>query len=445
MAFWGVGADANGTHGWLNDLWKFNPQTNDWAWMAGSSSVPGLDGGQPGTYGTMGTPSSGNIPGGRDSASKWTDDIGNLWLFGGTGFDANGNFGTLSDLWEFNPSANEWAWNGGSGVLSLTSYGVYDEPGIYGILGTPAPGNFPGSRGAAMTWTDASGNFWLFGGSGYDADGRNGDLNDLWRYQSASALNPTATPSFSLPSGTYSAAQTVTISDVTPGATIYYTTDGTSPTTGSSVYSGPISISSTETLRALAKASGYSSSAIIAATYTINLPPSFTVSGTAVNVAPGATTGNTSIITLTPSDGFTGAISLSCAITPTAASDPATCSIPASVTISGPSAQTTALTVNTTAASSASNHITDLFGRSLGGATLACILMVGIPAWRKGRSILGMLLLLLAAAGAALGCGGGSSGGGGANSGTTSGSYTITITGKSGSVVETGTISLTVR
>jgi hypothetical protein len=55
--------------------------------------------------------------------------------------------------------------------------------GVYGTLGTAAAGNIPGSRDAAVTWTDSSGNFWLFGGWGYDSTGTVGDLNDLWEYQ----------------------------------------------------------------------------------------------------------------------------------------------------------------------------------------------------------------------------------------------------------------------
>jgi hypothetical protein len=79
-----------------------------------------------------------------------------------------------------------------------------------------------------------------------------------------------ATPTFSPAGGTYSTAQSVTISDSTSGSTIYYTTDGSTPTTSSSVYSAPISVSVSKTLKAIATASGYSQSAVGSATYTIN-------------------------------------------------------------------------------------------------------------------------------------------------------------------------------
>jgi hypothetical protein len=78
-----------------------------------------------------------------------------------------------------------------------------------------------------------------------------------------------ATPTFSPAAGVYSSAQSVTISDATAGATIYYTTDGTTPTTSSPVFSGSLMISASETVNAIATASGYSESAVGSATYTI--------------------------------------------------------------------------------------------------------------------------------------------------------------------------------
>ena len=62
----------------------------------------------------------------------------------------------------------------------------------------------------------------------------------------------------------------MTITDSTAGAAIYYTTDGTKPSTTSNLYSGPITVSTTATLKAIAVASGYSNSAVVIASYTIS-------------------------------------------------------------------------------------------------------------------------------------------------------------------------------
>ena len=99
---------------------------------------------------------------------------------------------------------------------------------------------------------------------------------------------PTAAPVFSLPSGTYTSVQSVILSDATPGAVIYYTTNGTIPTTSSLQYGGAISVAATETINAVAVAAGYSSSPITSAAYTVTLPaasPTFSLpSGTYTSV-----------------------------------------------------------------------------------------------------------------------------------------------------------------
>ncbi len=79
-----------------------------------------------------------------------------------------------------------------------------------------------------------------------------------------------ATPTFSPAGGSYSSTQSVTISSATSGATIYYTTDGSTPTTSSSVYSSAISVSSTTTIKAIAVKSGMTNSEVATATYTIS-------------------------------------------------------------------------------------------------------------------------------------------------------------------------------
>jgi beta-lactam-binding protein with PASTA domain/N-acetylneuraminic acid mutarotase len=263
--FGGFGYDANVNTGGFNDLWEFNPAKNQWTWMSGSTTVS-----VPGVYGTLGVPAAANVPGGRYAAISWTDSSGNFWLFGGDGQDGTDVNGYLNDLWEFGPSTGEWAWMSGSSTV-----GNFAQFGVYGTLGTAAASNVPGGRENASEWTDSSGNFWLFGGYGADASDNLGYLNDLWSFPPTApgtiGQNPAATPTFSLPSGTYSNAQIVTISDATAGATIYYTTDGTTPTTSSTIYNGAINVSATETIQAIAVAAGDANSAVASATYTIQV------------------------------------------------------------------------------------------------------------------------------------------------------------------------------
>ncbi|WP_263359886.1 kelch repeat-containing protein [Acidicapsa ligni] len=185
----GYGEDTTGTTGLLNDLWKFDPSksaSGEWTWVSGNSVAPlGIPevapNGEPGVYGTLGKPAPGNAPGGREQMVTWIDSAGNLWLFGGIGIDSAGLYGYLNDLWEFNPnlgSNGEWAWMGGSTTVPEQE----GNSGVYGTLGTPSANNIPGGRYGGYAWTDPSGNFWLFGGNGFDSVGTNAYLNDLWKY-----------------------------------------------------------------------------------------------------------------------------------------------------------------------------------------------------------------------------------------------------------------------
>ncbi len=92
-----------------------------------------------------------------------------------------------------------------------------------------------------------------------------------WTYSTQASNAVTSAPAFSPPAGSYTTAQNVTITDSTSGAAIYYTTNGTAPTTASSVYSGPIAVSTgTTQIEAMAVASGSSQSATVSATYVVS-------------------------------------------------------------------------------------------------------------------------------------------------------------------------------
>jgi len=104
-----------------------------------------------------------------------------------------------------------------------------------------------------------------------------------WAYNTVSSGLPlSTTPIFSPPGGTYTSSQTVSMSSLTSGALIYYTTNGTTPTTSSTVYSKPITVSSSSTVKAIAQASGYSSSSVGTESYTIGTAvaaPAFSIAG----------------------------------------------------------------------------------------------------------------------------------------------------------------------
>lgn len=89
-------------------------------------------------------------------------------------------------------------------------------------------------------------------------------------------LDSVADPVIEPESGEYTSATTIEITIATPGATIYYTTDGTDPDETDNVYSDPIPMFA-GTLKAIGIASGYGDSNIVSATYTIsssgNNPP----------------------------------------------------------------------------------------------------------------------------------------------------------------------------
>lgn len=167
---WLYGGWSGGTTSpfvYLNDLWRYNITTGNWAWMGGDSVVN-----QFGVYGTMGVEAAGNKPGARTYAASWTDNAGNFWLFGGTG-NAASLFGDLNDLWKYNVATGNWVWMKGTNTRN-----VY---GTYGSMGVANAANRPGSRSDAAAWTDNAGNLWLFGGYGY-ATSSDGRLNDLWKY-----------------------------------------------------------------------------------------------------------------------------------------------------------------------------------------------------------------------------------------------------------------------
>ena len=235
--------------------------------------------------------------------------------------------------------------------------------------------------------------------------------------------------------------------------------------TGAASQNATLTVTSTTTTTAGAYAvtvTGTSGAVMMPTTVTANVSayvaPSFTLSnGGAITISsPGATSGNTTSITVMPSGGFVGNVTLSAAIAtgPSGATDPPTFSFGATspVNITGASSGTGTLTVSTTAATTGALVRPNSRGTpwyAVGGTALACLLFFGIPARRRRwRMMLGVFTLFALLTGGLVSCGGKSSGGGGGgggNSGTTTGTYTITVTGASGSIMQTTTVTLTVN
>ncbi len=157
--FWLFG----GNRDWLvtdyrNDMWRYSPFTNEWTWMGGDT-IPN----SPGTYGTLCTFASANVPRSRfENRACWTDPNGNLWMFGGMAV-------YLNDLWMYCVSTNQWAWINGDNSWSGT--------GSWGNLGVSSPSNKPDGRAGSAGWTDGNNHLYLFGGIGNP-----GRYNDLWKY-----------------------------------------------------------------------------------------------------------------------------------------------------------------------------------------------------------------------------------------------------------------------
>ena len=126
-----------------------------------------------------------------------------------------------------------------------------NQPGVYGTKGVPAAGNVPGSRDSAVSWTDASGNLWFFGGLGFDANGQRGDLNDLWKYDPTPT---TLTPSLITPApGSVLSGSAATFTWSNPGgfSTRFVLRLGTTGLGSSNVFSGGANTGTSEQVSAI--------------------------------------------------------------------------------------------------------------------------------------------------------------------------------------------------
>jgi hypothetical protein len=178
---------ASDQFGLLNDVWEFDITSSPCAWDAthGTETFTNCRWIWRGGSNLANQLNSATVPGGRWGAASYKDSAGNVWMFGGQGYDSAGQIGLLNDLWKYNTTTNAW---------TLVSGGTTgNQNGVYGTQGTGAAGNAPGGRQTAVLWVDLSGNTWLFGGFGLDSAGTSGTtgpgslqigsvLNDLWKF-----------------------------------------------------------------------------------------------------------------------------------------------------------------------------------------------------------------------------------------------------------------------
>jgi N-acetylneuraminic acid mutarotase len=430
--FGGWGYDVNDENGLPNNLWKFDASVGEWAWIEGSPAydTPWV---HPSVYGTKGIPTSGNIPGSRWQGSAWTDNNGNLWLFGGQGYDLQGNSGFLNELWEFDPITNQWAWMAGQSVMTCGPNSQQQNcgnAGVYGTLGTPSPGNLPGGRSQQVGWRDNAGHFWLFGGSGFNANGGYGILNDLWEFDQATngwrwMGGNSGAGSGAGVYGTVGVPSAANMPGSRHGAVSWVDQNGNFWLFGGNALDATGNI-------------GLPNDMWVYQPYTANFAaPDFSIATSPKSMTLTAGQSSTTAISITPANGFNSAVTFSCSGLPSGAS----CSFsPATVTPAG-TAATTTLTL--TAATK-----TAVLDRKPGPLFPGSVLAVALCSfgWKRRRHLQIFLLLAVGVIGVGMlnGCGGGGSASGAGGSGSQPVTSTITVTAMSGSLQHSATISLTV-
>ena len=333
-------------------------------------------------------------------------------LFPGTSPTSLNNVGVMTGIYQGSSGLTHGFVRAANGTITAP----LDEPNAT----TGGVGQLPG--GTANASIDDSG---TVTGGYFD---KNGVIHGF-----VLAPGAASAPTFNPPAGTYSSTQSVTISDSDASAAIYYTTNGQTPTTASTLYSGPISVSANETIEAIAAdaANWSGSSAVASAAYTISpATPDFEVSVNPTSLTIVAGQSGEATFTVTPENGFNSSVSFSCSGLPAEAS----CSFnPTSVTPNG-GAVTSTLTVSTTAASGALRRpggwpkfpVYAVFAMM----SLALVFAAGM---RRRRALaifqFAALCIFLAIASGLASC---SNGTGGGNKGTPAGTTAISVSAAAG-------------
>ena len=216
------------------------------------------------------------------SSVSWTGSASETWSVIVTGGATNQNVtsGYAQVGTKNSPSTSiTLSTSGISGTITSVVLDCASYSGLATVSCTVGGSSFGEQTQSSPSWSNNNGGNVTFNGSASGAivitmtngsGGRAMYIKSITvTYTPGGATQTVATPSFSVAEGTYTSAQTVAISCATSGATIYYTTDGNTPTTSSSVYSSALTISETTTVKAMAVKEGMNNSAVASATYTI--------------------------------------------------------------------------------------------------------------------------------------------------------------------------------
>jgi hypothetical protein len=358
-------------------------------------------------------------------------------------------------------TVNVTAANGFTGSVTLTATGL--PAGVTASFGTnPATGSSVLTFTAASTATTGPATVTITGTSG------------TLTASATIALTVNAAPSFTLAPTTgslsldqgasatdtinltavngFTGSVTLTATGLPTGVTASF---GTNPTTSSSVitFAATTSAAPGNSTVTITGASGSLSSTTML-NLTIGVAPGITLSPSTPSITVTQGSSGTDAITVSGTNGFSGTVAFSAAVTatPQGAQDLPTVTFGSTspVTITSAAPGTATLRVSTTASNSGALLLPARGASPFilgGGAALACLFGFCLPTRRRRLPIVLAIFAMICIVGSMTGCGGGSSGGGstGGTTGTTAGSYTVTVTATSGNVSTTLPVTITVQ
>lgn len=160
------GGNSSFTNGYVyNDVWKYFPSSNEWAWIAGTNVQNDT-----GNYTAFCALSDSGCPSSRqESRACFTDQCNNMWLFAGAVNNSSSLVNCVRDLWIYHTGKNQWQ--------RLKSSGSLGTLAVYGLKGIGAYKNAPAPRGGSIAFIDTLDRF--FATEGY---GNINMYNDMWMF-----------------------------------------------------------------------------------------------------------------------------------------------------------------------------------------------------------------------------------------------------------------------